>query len=137
MLAKVAIARKQLGLDEAAYRSILQRVIGSDSARAASDADLHRVVAEFTRLGFKPTRPSSVKSGKRNVRMIAAIWADLAPHLADPSPEALRAFVRRQTKTAAHPDGVSAPEFLDGAQANRVIEGLKAWLKRAQKGAKS
>ena len=44
--------------------------------------------------------------------------------------DALRAFVQRQTKSRLTPDGISAPEFLDGPQANRVIEGLKAWLAR-------
>jgi hypothetical protein len=36
---------------------------------------------------------------------------------------ALLAFVKRQT-------GVDNPEWLDGAQANKVIEGLKAWHAR-------
>jgi hypothetical protein len=35
--------------------------------------------------------------------------------------------VRRQTKSRQHPAGVDAPEFLDAADATRVIEGLKGW----------
>jgi phage gp16-like protein len=131
MLAKVHVAKKQLGLDDAAYRDVVTRITGTDSSAAASDAALHRLLAEFARLGFRATRPVR-RSDKPNVRLIAALWADLAPYVDDPSAEALRAFVRRQTHTRMHPDGMDAPEFLDGVQANRVIEGLKAWLARAQ-----
>ena len=134
MLAKVAIARKQLGLDEVSYRDVVRRVTGGDSARLASDAQLHRLLGEFARLGFVPTKPAHARrrSDKGNVRKIAALWVALQPHLVDGSEAALRAFVRRQTHSRLHPDGVDAAEFLDAAQANRVIEGLKAWLARVQ-----
>ena len=134
MLAKVAIARKQLALDEDGYRGIVQRVTGQPSARAASDAQLHRLLGEFARLGFRPTAPqaSAVRSHKGHARKIVALWAELAPLLAEPSAEALRHFVQRQTRDRLHPDGVAAPEFLDGRQAAKVIEGLKAWLAREQ-----
>ena len=87
-----------------------------DSARAASDAALHRLLAEFGRLGFVPARPqrSAVRSPQGNRRLVVALWAELAPFLRDSSAEVLRGFVQRQTKSRLHPDGVSAPEFLDG-----------------------
>ena len=131
MLAKVAVARKQLALDEDAYRDLLRRVTGGDSARLASDGQLHRLLAEFTRLGFVPSRPASARRPDRaQLRKIAALWGELAPHLADPSGASLRAFVRRQTRSKLHPGGVGAPEFCNAVQANRVVEGLKAWLAR-------
>ena len=134
MLAKIHMARKQLGLDEAAYRDVVERITGGTSARTASDAALHRLLAEFTRLGFKPLRRAwaPARSKDAQVRMIQAIWADLAPYVADGSQDALRAFVRRQTRTPRHPEGVDAAEFLDAKEANKVVEGLKAWLARAQ-----
>jgi hypothetical protein len=70
------------------------------------------------------------------VRMIYALWAELKPFLTNPSDDGLRAFVARQTRSRQHPDGLSAPEFLDGHQANLVIEGLKSWLARDQEKAK-
>ena len=135
MLAKVGIARKQLGLDEDGYRAVLLRVTGRDSARVASDAELHRLLTEFGRLGFRPVRPqrSAVRSEHGNKRLIVALWAELAPFLRDGSGDVLRGFVQRQTRSRLHPDGVSAPEFLDGKQANKVVEGLKAWLAREQR----
>ncbi len=130
MLGKVHIARKQLGLDEATYRALVLRVTKVESTAQASDAALHRLLAEFQRLGFRPSRRApAVASDKRHVRLIGALWSELAPYLTDASPEALRAFCKRQT-------GVDAPEFLGGHQANKVIEALKAWLAReAAKGA--
>jgi hypothetical protein len=64
--------------------------------------------------------------------MIRALWADMAPLLAHHSEDALRSFCQRQTKNAAHPDGITAPEFLSPAMANRVLEGLKAWKRRLE-----
>lgn len=125
-LAKVHIARKELCLDDDTYRALLMRVTTVHASSAAcTDAQLDAVLEEFKRLGWVPkdTRPGMSK--KPHVRIIYAIWRDLKPHLRNPSREALRAFVERQT-------GVSDPEWLDGGQANIVIEALKAWLKRAR-----
>ena len=131
MLAKVHIARKELRLDEDSYRDVLRRVVGASSAASCTIAELDLLIAEFKRLGWKAPARRPL-SGKPNVRMIHGLWKDLAPYLGDASAEALRAFVRRQTKSRLHPEGIDAPEFLDGPQANRVIEGLKAWLTRAR-----
>jgi hypothetical protein len=67
--------------------------------------------------------------------MIHAVWADICKLQGRGDAEALRSFVRRQTKTEAHPDGVDSAEFLTAAMANRVLEGLKAWRARLEKGA--
>lgn len=131
MLAKVHIARKELGLSDEAYGDVLLRITGAESAAALSDAQLDRVLGEFKRLGWKP-KDGRRRSAKPNVRMIFAIWADLKPHVADPSDAALNAFVRRQTASKLHPLGITAPEFLDAQSANKVIEGLKAWLMRVR-----
>jgi len=131
MVAKVHIARKELALDEGTYRAVLRRVTGSESTAACTDAQLEAAIAEFRRLGWKPKAGAKRgRSAKPYVRMIYGIWGDLKPYLADGSEDALRAFVQRQTKSRLTPQGISAPEFLDGPQANRVIEGLKAWLAR-------
>ncbi len=131
LLAKVHIARKELRLDDDTYRAVIQRVTGRDSASLCSDAQLDSLLAEFKRQGFKPKsrRPFS---DKPLVQKIYAIWKDMQPMLDDASDTALRGFVRRQTRSAVHPDGVSAPEFLNAPDANRVIEGLKGWRARLQ-----
>ena len=139
MRTKVQVARKQLGLDDGAYRAIIARVCGGKtSSTACGPSDLDALLREFRRLGWKPTpgkaggKPRRPPPRDAQVRMIHGVWADLAPFVADPSDAGLRAFVARQTRTPANPVGVSAPEFLDSRSANKVLEGLKAWLKRAR-----
>jgi phage gp16-like protein len=123
MLAKVHIARKELFRNEDDYRAVISRVTGQTSASTCTAAQLDDVLREFKRLGFKP-KPAARISKRPNIRMIYGVWNDLKPFVAAEDKEkALRAFVQRQT-------GIDAPEFLDGAQANKVIEGLKSWLAR-------
>jgi phage gp16-like protein len=131
-LAKIHIAKQRLALCDASYRDLLRRVAGVESAAALDQRGIDRVLAEFRRLGFAdgrrryPARPQA--------RMIRAVWADivrLGIDAADPE-AALGAFIRRQTVTPASPAGVDDVQFLDSRQANRVLEGLKAWRARLE-----
>ncbi len=121
-LARVHIARKELALTEDSYRSVLARITGHESAGDCTDAQLDAVLAEFKRLGWTPKvkRPTS---SVPHVRKIYAQWTAMKPLLRNASDAALRSFVERQT-------GKSSPEWLDAAQANMVIEALKAWQGR-------
>jgi phage gp16-like protein len=136
MLAKIHLAKKQLALTEDSYRDILRRVTNQESASALAEPQLDRVLKEFGRLGWKP-RPGRTGTSKHaQIRMIHAVWKDLVALgavEAEDQAAALRAFVQRQTKTMANPEGVSAPEFLDSHGANKVLEGLKGWLKRVRR----
>jgi phage gp16-like protein len=137
MLAKIHIARKDLALSEESYADILRRKTGVESAAGLSDAQLDRVLGEFKRLGWKPKKGRTGTSKHAQIRMIHAVWKDICALGIDAEDEAaaLRAFVARQTKTLANPVGVSAAEFLDSTQANRVLEGLKAWRSRLRRAA--
>lgn len=124
MVRKLHVGRKQLGLEDADYRALLQRVTGKASSTQCSEGELDLVLKEMKRIGFRATRPSE----KPYVRLIYALWAEMGPLLrSDGTREALRAYVLRMTK-------VSAPEFLDEPKARRVIEGLKAWKARLENG---
>ena len=132
MIAKIHLARKQLALTEGSYRDILRRVTGIDSAGAMRAEQLDTVLREFARLGWK-ARPATRRSDRPQVRMIHAVWKDIVALQGHGDIAALRAFVRRQTKTDATPDGIASPEFLDAEMANRVLEGLKAWRARLRR----
>jgi hypothetical protein len=137
MLAKVHIARKEMSLADDDYRAILARVAGQSSSALCSAAQLARVLEEFKRLGWKPKGAKPI-SANPQVRMIYAIWKDIRPLLDGVTSNAeLRAFVRRQTKSALHPDGVDTPEFCNPEQLVLVIEGLKAWRARLRTAPKS
>jgi hypothetical protein len=128
MIAKIHIAKAQLALTEDSYRAVLRRVTGLDSAGAMRADQLDAVLREFARLGWKP-KPARRLSAKPQLRMIHAVWKDIVA-LGGADAGGLRAFVRRQTRTEDHPDGIDHPDFLDTAMATRVLEGLKAWRAR-------
>lgn len=131
MMSKVHVAVAQLGLAEDGWRDILERLTGKRSLRACSPAELDQLLAEFRRLGWRATRRPL--SQQAIVRMIYGVWGELGSHLTEPGDAALRAFVRRQTKSEAHPEGIDAPEFLTVPDATKVLEGLKAWRARIQR----
>ena len=131
-IAKIHIARSQLGMGEDAYRDMLERVTGARTAGGLTMPQIEAVLKEMRRLGFRPAPARRPMSAKAQIRMIHAVWKDLQPYLQDGSESALRAFVQRQTRSPKHPSGISAPEFLGPVEANKVLEGLKAWLARAR-----
>lgn len=131
MLAKVHIAKKDLGLDDATYRAIVTRVAGKGSSSDCTDPQLGALLAEFTRLGWKPSKDTR-RSNKPWVRKIYAIWGELRPLLDDATDETLRAFVRRQTHSLKNPEGIGDPEWLDAKEGTKVIQGLQGWLGRVR-----
>lgn len=133
MIAKIHLAKKDLALTDDSYRDILRRITGIDSSKAMRVEQLDAVLAEFARLGWKP-KPAVKRSAAPQVRMIHAVWADICRLQGCGDAEGLRAFVRRQTRTEDHPDGIDSPEFLTAPMAARVLEGLKAWRARLLRG---
>ena len=127
LLAQIHIARKHMALEEESYRALLYRVTGQTSAKELTDAQIKSVLAEFERLGWKPERFQRFAAANRpDVRKVFAIWSSLKDHLECRGSRAgLRAFVERQV-------GVSDPNFLNGAQAQKMIEALKAMQRRVK-----
>ncbi|RHW17179.1 regulatory protein GemA [Sphingomonas gilva] len=127
MLAKIHIAQKQLGLTEDDYRAVLIRVTGLDSAGAMSDAELERVVAELTRLGFRAKADGKAKPAMHPVALKArAMWISLHQLgvVENPSEQALEAFAARQL-------GVVKWHWANQAWGYKLIEALKAMAQRA------
>lgn len=62
-LKKIHIARRDLGLDDDVYRSILARVAGVQSSKELTPRQIGRVLAEFERLGWQP-KPSTKRAGR-------------------------------------------------------------------------
>ena len=138
MLAKVHIAKKDLGLGDDAYRDVLEGVTGKRSSGHMSAPELDAVLARFRALGWTPRRTSSCRTGSssRQTRdrlaqgphtaKVRALWLS-AWHLGvtrSRSDEALTAFVKRQT-------GLDAAAWAGApAESWKVIEGLKCWLAR-------
>jgi len=66
-IAKIHIAKAQLGMDDETYRAFLQRVAGVQSSKQLTPKQLGRVLFELEKLGFKPT--SSKKAGRARPRL--------------------------------------------------------------------
>lgn len=128
MLAKVHLAKKDLGLDDVVYREVMKRATGCASAAKCSEQQLHSALAEFRRLGWVASgqRP---RSRSPQARKIWALWYELHERGAvrNKGADALAAFLVRQV-------GVASPDWLDPEDASRVIEALRAWLRRVVEG---
>lgn len=125
VLAKIHIAKKELGLDDEAYRDVLKRVTGKRSSRDLNDYQLDQLFREFKRLGWKPkkTRRRVVRA---QVRMIYALWGVLheGGAVENGGPEACEAWVRRMY-------GADLTPWMAAEECNDVIESLKQWIYRA------
>ena len=130
LIKKIHVAKRQLGLGEEEYRSVLTVTTGKDSAAAMSDPELALALAAFEALGFKSTfkgAPDGRKSARPGVRLIFGLWTELGRRGAveHADRKALFAFVKRMT-------GVDHPDWLDNRQVNTIVEALKAMRHRAR-----
>ena len=87
LMAKVHIAKKELGLDDDTYRDVLERVTGKRSCKKMLIGELEAVIKDMESRGFTPKaapkhgkKPSVV--GKRQPLMdkIEAMLADMGLH---------------------------------------------------------
>lgn len=135
-IAKIHIAKAQLGLDDEDYRALLARVTGKRSSRDLNAREVDMVLGEFKRLGWRPKTNSGFrKSDKAYVRLVYALWkeAGRVGAVRDSSKSALMSFVGRQIGGGEDRAKVArSPDFLTAAEANKVSEALKARIKRAE-----
>ena len=127
MIAKVHLARKELGIADEDYRHILAGLTGHDSCATMSDAQLHAVIADMKRRGWKEGAPSARRAADTPMAKKArALWLGLHQLgvIRNPSEQALEAFARRQLRC-------DRMQWADQSQAFRLIEALKAMAERA------
>lgn len=99
-LAKIHIAKAQLGMDDETYRAILARVAGVRSAKDLSPRQIGAVIAEFVRLGWVPTvakkagrkKPNAADARKPLMGKIEAFLAEANRPWAYADAMALRMF---------------------------------------------
>lgn len=124
----IHVARRELRMDDDTYRMMLSGMKGLDGATSTADLsvpNLLKVLEQLKQRGFK-VRPNAAgkrpKANDEQSRKIRSLWLTLhgLGAVRDPSEEALAKFVLNMTK-------VSALQWLNTAQASRVIENLKQW----------
>lgn len=139
LIAKIHIAKNQLGLDNDVYRLILKDVAGKESCSKMNFADLNMVLHAMKQRGFKVKAPA--KEGKRLSRpsggtsysrrgqdKIVAIWITMHKQgfIEDGSATAIDKFVQSQTDKIGM-FAISSLHFLTPQMASKLIEILKKW----------
>jgi phage gp16-like protein len=130
-LAKIHIAKKQLGLDDDLYRDAMFMVVGKRSAKEMTEPERVRVLKHFESCGFKPASNAGSKArfngpAAAMAKKINALWLSgwNLGVIDTPSTSAMEKFISRQT-------GIAKVQWLaDHAEARKVIEALKSWLAR-------
>lgn len=130
LLAKVHLAKKDLGLSDDDYQSVVLTVTGQMSAGTCDTAQLIRLVEHFKSKGFRAS-PGKAKPGARrpadhpSARKARAMWISLHQlgAIDNPSEQALEGFARRQLK-------VEALQWANQAQCYKLVEALKAIAQR-------
>lgn len=128
LIAKIHVAKKQMGMDEDSYRAMLRRH-GADSASTMSLEQLESVLQELQAKGFKPTPPKKAGARKQangeEVKKIRALWLFLHQIGAvnNPTEAALAVYAKRMV-------GVDDLRWVDGTRSTRLIEALKNWAVR-------
>ncbi len=124
----IHVAKRQLGLDEETYRTVLRTVGGAASTKDMDMTHLIRVLDHLKRAGFQ-VKPKG-QPGARNIyidseqaRKVRALWLFLHTLgvVQDPSEKALAEFVKR----IAHVDDLRfVRDYVP------LIEALKKWAMR-------
>ncbi|MGX9692956.1 gp16 family protein [Achromobacter anxifer] len=124
----IHVAKRELAMDDDAYRQLLEAVTGHRSTSAMNEEQLDQVVKHMKRCGFKvrlqprPSRPLDLHAESRKIRALWLLLLDLGA-IQNASEEALAAYVKRMT-------GVDALQWTNGRQTERVIESMKKWTLR-------
>jgi phage gp16-like protein len=145
LIAKIHVAKKQLGLDDDQYRSIIQGATNgeADSCKDCNEAQLERIMTQMTEWGFKPVVTAPAEGSKPKVKLspvtrgkpdptqvdkIRAVWIDLANKgiIRNRSDDAIQSFAKRLTR-------VDRLEWLTTKQCQTVLAALKAMEQKAAK----
>ena len=136
-LAKIHIAKKELGLNDEEYRDILRYRFGpkKDSAAKLTPGQAFSLLNHFKTLGWKPKGPGKLPGLQvppdGQSKKIQALWITLAQAgvVRDGSDKALMAYCKRMTATKGTP-GKEHLRFCDAQDKWTIIEALKDWAAR-------
>lgn len=136
LMAKIHIAKKDLGLSDDDYRAILVEVTGKRSSADLSFLELGKVLDRFKTRGWTPTvkaasdmpaaRQRSRSADHPSAKKARALWISLGQLgvVRNPSEPALEAMAARQL-------GIERLQWANGAHCYALIEALKGMATRA------
>lgn len=121
-LAVIHIAKKELNLDDDLYRSILKSEAGVESSKSLSPQQFDQIMKRFKKLGFKKLTPKREKSGSALVlpsqmEFIEKLYDQLG-------------WTERERRVGFNQRQITKPWPQSRSEANKIIEGLKAMIRR-------
>lgn len=135
-MAKIHIAKKDLGLDDEAYRGIIKQATDNkkESSSKCTDKQLLRVLDVFANKGWKNNIQLSKKFRRAPsdlTKKVYALWGHLQNlgEVDTREKKALDKFVEKRV-------GISSVQFLGPREAVKVIEMLKKWIERRENAGK-
>lgn len=127
-IAKIHIAKKELGFDDDTYRDVLWRVTGKRSCSKMNTLELDAVLKDMEANGFKPKiapqhgkKPNVAKKRKLLIGKIEAMLADMGLHW------------NYAHGMAANMFEIKRVEWLNDAQLYKLTQALAIHQKRQQK----
>lgn len=139
-LAKIHIAKGQLGLDDDTYRAMLWSVARVRSAKDLDAGGREAVLKHLRAVGWKDKAPSPGANRYQPgtpPALIRWLWTQLAEAglVRENSDRALRRYIAQHAAVRPDPSVTEiAPQHLDRQGCNQVIEQLKRWLARGEDG---
>ncbi|NOE32008.1 gp16 family protein [Vibrio cholerae] len=134
LLKLVQIGKRELQMDDEAYRSLLEEVTGQRSSRGLPDFKLSMVIDRMKSLGFVPRQQGQSQTNPRRYRSseapkILAIWITMFKQgfVRNGSDQALDAYVKRMTSITNGGKGIERAAWLKSEEAYVVLESLKRW----------
>jgi len=124
-IALLHVAKKELGLDDGAYRSILSLYGGAESAKNITQGGFSRLMDYLVRMGFKAPaylkrrRNASGVISAAQMRKIKELFASLGMDMAERQQGLCRRVIKK-------------PWAQTRSEANKIVECLKAMLKRQE-----
>lgn len=125
MLAKIHIAKKELGLDDRAYRYVLVKTTGKGSCKNMTHMELEQVLDVFQRLGFVPKKRAQVGFMIDKEGMIKRISALAELVMGKGWKKRVRGYVRKKY-------GVDDLRFLNKQGLTDVFAFLRAIQRKAE-----
>lgn len=140
VIARIHIAKHQLGMDDAEYRTLLRAQTKKDSCGKMTLAELFAVEHYLKSvMGWKPKPPRSVGNKRsspvskgRPTDKLRALWISMHNDgfIKDASENAIEAWVKRMSARLNEGHGIEKVDWLDTATCSRLIEQLKRWQAR-------
>ncbi len=133
LIGKIHIAKKELGLDDDTYRSLLRLVVNKESAAKCTEPQLIKVLNALKEKGFKPKAANAYRTPAKSrvdITKLYALWKELyfLGAIKSGSMADLDKYVKRMTK-----GDVYCAQWLDEKRCQHLIECLKKWVLRVEK----